>query len=454
MDPKNQIPPAKGEGELLPCPFCGGEDISIRTYNMREEHAYCRACDVDGPPSDGPLDGKGTRAIAVWNHRAPTASPTDAPTGAPEDPKTALASSPKSDGWREGQDLGGLIERLKDASRSGPWRPTEHAPLLLKAADALSRLRKIEEGVLSSQPLDAEVEPLSAGSERAGAIERLRAAIAEADMGREDDFASHADDGERVDLWPHEMEVNVEDVRLLISTLPKAVNRYDELMAALGEACVGNGLADYDENGEMRFQPPVEAFRDEIARLEGKAENASIYWRRETKHAEFAEGQAQRYREALERILRLDTLTDRFGSQVGQAGRVAAEALEPTPSEAATPTDQSPRPRDDQDTLSVVVPVWPSIGEIQKAGWAWRYDKERETDSDDQRYFEHNWHSQPGLGEYVTAEIKKRPEFSAPPPAPVLSQVGGGKGTSSVARGDVTQEGASDGLRKSEGGGS
>lgn len=46
-----------------------------------------------------------------------------------------------------------------------------------------------------------------------------------------------------------------------------APKRYDELMAALGEACVGNGLADYDENGEMRFQPPSSAFREEIARL-------------------------------------------------------------------------------------------------------------------------------------------------------------------------------------------
>lgn len=61
---------------------------------------------------------------------------------------------------------------------------------------------------------------------------------------------------------------------------------------------------------------------------------------------------------------------------------------------------------------AVLVPVWPSIGEIQKAGWAWRNDKERETDSGDQRYFENNWHSLPGLGEYVTAEIKKRPEFA------------------------------------------
>lgn len=47
----------------------------------------------------------------------------------------------------------------------------------------------------------------------------------------------------------------------------------------------------------------------------------------------------------------------------------------------------------------------PTQTEIQNAGWAWRNDKDRETDSSDQSYFVANWRSLPGLGSYVEREI-------------------------------------------------
>ena len=47
----------------------------------------------------------------------------------------------------------------------------------------------------------------------------------------------------------------------------------------------------------------------------------------------------------------------------------------------------------------------PTQTEIQNAGWAWRNDKDRETDSGDQRYFVANWRSLPGLRVYVEREV-------------------------------------------------
>jgi len=43
----------------------------------------------------------------------------------------------------------------------------------------------------------------------------------------------------------------------------------------------------------------------------------------------------------------------------------------------------------------------PTQEQIQRAGWAWRNDKDRETWADDQRYFEANWRHLPGLRRYV-----------------------------------------------------
>lgn len=121
-----------------------------------------------------------------------------------------------------------------------------------------------------------------------------------------------------------------------------------ERAAALGRACEANGLGWY-EDGEMRFQPPIDAFRDEIARLEDNLKEARLYWRRETEHAEYAEGQAERYRAALKRIRRLDTFIDKFGLSLGQAGRIAAEALDSDPVAAADTTDPLSRSGKTQD---------------------------------------------------------------------------------------------------------
>lgn len=47
----------------------------------------------------------------------------------------------------------------------------------------------------------------------------------------------------------------------------------------------------------------------------------------------------------------------------------------------------------------------PTEAEISRAAWAWRNDKDRETDSSDDAYFRHNWRSLPGLRAYVQAQI-------------------------------------------------
>lgn len=48
----------------------------------------------------------------------------------------------------------------------------------------------------------------------------------------------------------------------------------------------------------------------------------------------------------------------------------------------------------------------PSAAEISRAAWAWRNDKDRETDSSDDAYFRNNWQSLPGLRAYVTAQVE------------------------------------------------
>lgn len=47
----------------------------------------------------------------------------------------------------------------------------------------------------------------------------------------------------------------------------------------------------------------------------------------------------------------------------------------------------------------------PTAAEIGRAAWAWRNDKDRETDSSDDAYFRNNWRSLPGLRAYVTAQV-------------------------------------------------
>lgn len=49
----------------------------------------------------------------------------------------------------------------------------------------------------------------------------------------------------------------------------------------------------------------------------------------------------------------------------------------------------------------------PTQTEIQRAGWAWRNEKDRETDGSDQAYFVHNWRSLGGLTAYVEREVEQ-----------------------------------------------
>lgn len=52
--------------------------------------------------------------------------------------------------------------------------------------------------------------------------------------------------------------------------------------------------------------------------------------------------------------------------------------------------------------------VEPTEAEVTRAAWAWRNDKDRETDSSDDAYFRANWRSLPGLGAYVAAQVELR----------------------------------------------
>ena len=47
----------------------------------------------------------------------------------------------------------------------------------------------------------------------------------------------------------------------------------------------------------------------------------------------------------------------------------------------------------------------PTKQQISRAAIRWCGNKERETDMDDIRYFEHNWRSLPGLRGYVEREV-------------------------------------------------
>lgn len=49
----------------------------------------------------------------------------------------------------------------------------------------------------------------------------------------------------------------------------------------------------------------------------------------------------------------------------------------------------------------------PTEAQIRRAAWAWRNDKNRETDSSDDQYFYYNWRYLPGLKSYVDKEMAK-----------------------------------------------
>ena len=71
--------------EPLPCPFCGGLNLDIRTYNVQPDDYHCgkvccNDCETEGPDSlclpDGGwmLDTESAKeeAVKAWNQRAST----------------------------------------------------------------------------------------------------------------------------------------------------------------------------------------------------------------------------------------------------------------------------------------------------------------------------------------------------------------------------------------------
>lgn len=55
----------QGRAELLPCPFCGSDEIAINT-ELSISYVDCGACDTQGPV----VEGSPAAAIAGWNRRA------------------------------------------------------------------------------------------------------------------------------------------------------------------------------------------------------------------------------------------------------------------------------------------------------------------------------------------------------------------------------------------------
>lgn len=70
---------------LLPCPFCGGTDLSVKSFDVQPDnyHAgnvYCNTCEFDGPSSlslpepDGcwmpDSESAKLEGIKAWNRRA------------------------------------------------------------------------------------------------------------------------------------------------------------------------------------------------------------------------------------------------------------------------------------------------------------------------------------------------------------------------------------------------
>ena len=77
--------PTKFELEVLPCPFCGGEELSIQNHSVCDSWGVlgrisCDQCDVDGPDERGSythcdkdlksaLEDVKAKAIRSWNQR-------------------------------------------------------------------------------------------------------------------------------------------------------------------------------------------------------------------------------------------------------------------------------------------------------------------------------------------------------------------------------------------------
>ena len=57
---------------LLPCPFCGGTDLSIRTdLQSSFAHVVCGDCDAQGPPASfAEMLWEKEDAAAYWNQRS------------------------------------------------------------------------------------------------------------------------------------------------------------------------------------------------------------------------------------------------------------------------------------------------------------------------------------------------------------------------------------------------
>lgn len=73
---------------LLPCPFCGGDDLQVNTYGVQPDNIYqgmvsCNACEFEGPSSlslpepDGAWspdrEDASVYAVRAWNRRQPVA---------------------------------------------------------------------------------------------------------------------------------------------------------------------------------------------------------------------------------------------------------------------------------------------------------------------------------------------------------------------------------------------
>ena len=92
---------------LKPCPFCGGSDLRVSTYDVQPDdyhsgYVNCDECDAQGRGAltlDGWLSSKSeahTAAIAAWNTRATPSPSTDTLEGVTQEDREIAA-----DIWRD-----------------------------------------------------------------------------------------------------------------------------------------------------------------------------------------------------------------------------------------------------------------------------------------------------------------------------------------------------------------